>query len=290
MAFTVTIDVAAAAVPEAVKVPRNDRPELPEALNVAFTPLGRPEAETAMFDAEPLVTVTETAVTPADPPCTRLKLDGSSATEKTGPGAVTATVSERLAVMFPELPLTVNCVVLIAAELVALRVMVPGVLALAAVNDAVTPAGSPEAVSPTGPLKPFCGLTVMVAVPGLPAETLTLLAEGVRVKLGGGATVKASGAVAKMLPDFPVTMTVAAPSAAVALAVSVSVTPELDEPIAAVTPFGVPLAESATAPVKPFVGMIPTVTLRAVPCATVTLDGVRFKVMPGAPFTKTQGP
>ena len=123
-------------------------------------------------------------MTPADPPCTRLKLDGSSATEKTGPGAVTATVSERLAVMFPELPLTVNCVVLIAAELVALRVMVPGVLALAAVNDAVTPAGNPEAVSATGPLKPFRGLIEIVAVPGLPAETLTLLAEGVRVKLG----------------------------------------------------------------------------------------------------------
>ncbi len=56
---------------------------------------------------------------------------------------------------------------------------------LAGPNDAVTPAGKPDTVKTMVPAKkPPTGLTVMVAVPTLPAATLTLEGEDPRLKPG----------------------------------------------------------------------------------------------------------
>lgn len=56
-------------------------------------------------------------------------------------------------------------------------------------KPAVTPAGSPVAARVTAPVNPFAPVTVIVFVPLLPWMTVTLPAEGERVKLGGRFTV-----------------------------------------------------------------------------------------------------
>jgi len=71
-------------------------------------------------------------------------------------------------------------------------------------------------------------------------------------------------------PETPWMVTVAEPRAAVELAASVSVL----APVAgfglnvAVTPLGRPVAESVTAPVKPFCPVIVSATVPPLPCAT----------------------
>jgi hypothetical protein len=57
---------------------------------------------------------------------------------------------------------------LIAAVLEAVRVTVPGLVGLAGVNEAVTPAGKPLTDKLTGLLKPFIPVTVTVALALLP--------------------------------------------------------------------------------------------------------------------------
>lgn len=48
------------------------------------------------------------------------------------------------------------------AELLAVNVSVLVDVVLAGLNEAVTPLGNPEADKLTVPVKPFCGLTVIV--------------------------------------------------------------------------------------------------------------------------------
>jgi len=55
------------------------------------------------------------------------------------------------------------------------------VAVLLGLNDAVTPLGRPDADKLTLPLKPFCGVTVMLLVPFVPWITLRLLGEAERV-------------------------------------------------------------------------------------------------------------
>src|ERR1039458_8740282 len=78
-------------------------------------------------------------------------------------------------------------------------------------------------------------------------------------------------------------VTVTAPVAAVALAVSVSV---LVEVVgfglnAAVTPLGKPDAERVTLPLKPFTGVMVIVLVPLLPCVMVTLFGEGESVMYG---------
>jgi hypothetical protein len=47
-------------------------------------------------------------------------------------------------------------------------------------NDAVTPPGTPDADKLTLPLKPFCGVTVIVLVPLVPCMTVKLLGDAER--------------------------------------------------------------------------------------------------------------
>src|SRR5512146_2056740 len=79
----------------------------------------------------------------------------------------------------------------------------------------------------------------------------------------------------------PLIVTVAWPTVAVADAVSVSV----DEFVvgaaglnAAVTPLGRPLADSVTAPAKPFVRLMVTVDVPFAPCATLRAVGFMLSV------------
>jgi hypothetical protein len=64
-----------------------------------------------------------------------------------------------------------------AAELLAVNVNVLVLEVLLGLNDAVTPLGKPDAAKLTLPLKPFCGLTVIVLVPLAPCTIAKLLGD-----------------------------------------------------------------------------------------------------------------
>ena len=77
----------------------------------------------------------------------------------------------------PEIPVTVMVTVPTIAVLLAVSVNVLVLAVLLGLNDAVTPLGRPDADKLTLPLKPFCGVTVMVLAPFVPWTTLRLLGE-----------------------------------------------------------------------------------------------------------------
>lgn len=89
------------------------------------------------------------------------------------------------------------------------------------------------------------------------------------------ATVRAMVVEWLSVPEVPVTVTVAAPVVAVALAVRVKTLVEVAGlvPKLAVTPAGRPEAERLTLPVNPPEGVTVIVLFPAVPCVTVRLAG-----------------
>jgi hypothetical protein len=144
----------------------------------------------------------------------------------------------------------------VVAVLLAVSVSVLVLVALLGLNDAVTPLGKPDADRLTLPVKPFCGVTVMVLEPLAPCVIVTLFGDAEIVKFGTGAgfTVRETVVVFVKLPEVPVTVTVTVPVAAVLLAVSVNVLVlvvllGLND---AVTPLGRPDAVKPTLPLKPF--------------------------------------
>src|SRR5437879_6015271 len=80
-------------------------------------------------------------------------------------------------VKLPDEPVTVTVTVPVVAMLPADSVNVLVLAVLLGLNDAVTPLGRPDADKLTLPLKPFCGVTVMVLAPFVPWTTLRLLGE-----------------------------------------------------------------------------------------------------------------
>ncbi len=82
----------------------------------------------------------------------------------------------------PDIPVMVTEAVPVAAVLLAVSVNVLVLAVLLGLNDAVTPLGSPDADKLTLPLKPFCGVTVMVLAPLAPWVMLRLLGDTERVK------------------------------------------------------------------------------------------------------------
>lgn len=84
-------------------------------------------------------------------------------------------------VKLPDLPVTVTEAVPVAAVLLAVNVNLLVLAVLAGVNDAVTPLGKPEADRMTLPVKPFCGVTVMVLVPLEPCTIVKLFGAAERV-------------------------------------------------------------------------------------------------------------
>ena len=68
----------------------------------------------------------------------------------------------------PDEPVTVMAAIPVVAALLAVSINVLVFFVLVGLNDAVTPLGKPDADKLTLPLKPFCGVTVMVLVPEAP--------------------------------------------------------------------------------------------------------------------------
>ena len=176
-------------------------------------------------------------------------------------------------VKLPEVPVTVTVAVPVVAVPLAVSVNVLVLVVLVGLNDAVTPLAKL-----TLPVKPFCGVTVIVLVPLAPCTTVRLPGDAEWVKFGTGAglTVTETLAVLVKLPEVPVTVTVAVPVVAVLLAVNVNVLvlvvlAGLND---AVTPLGRPEAAKVTLPVNPFCGVTVIVLVPAAPCTIVKLPGV----------------
>ena len=79
-----------------------------------------------------------------------------------------------------DVPVTVTLNDPVAAVLLPVSVNVLVLVVLPGLNDAVTPLGRPDADKLTLPLKPFCGVTVMVLAPLVPWTTLRLPGEADR--------------------------------------------------------------------------------------------------------------
>ena len=77
-------------------------------------------------------------------------------------------------------PVTFTVAVPVVAVLLAVSVSVLVLAVLLGLNDAVTPLGRPDADRLTLPLKPFCGLTVMVLVPLAPCRIAKLFGDADR--------------------------------------------------------------------------------------------------------------
>jgi hypothetical protein len=180
-------------------------------------------------------------------------------------------------VKLPETPVMITVAVPAAAVLETVSVSVLVAVVLAGLNDAVTPLGNPLAERLTAPAKPLLGDTVIVLLPVAPCLMLKLLATADSAKSAAAAavTVSVTVAVCVRLPETPLTVTVATPTAALLEAVSVSV---LDPVVLAglndaVTPLGRPFAERLTALLKPLMGITVTVLLPPAPCTTLRLLG-----------------
>ena len=84
-------------------------------------------------------------------------------------------------VKLPDVPVMVTAAVPMVAELLAVSVKVLVEVAGFGLIDAVTPLGSPEADKLTLPLKPFCGMIVIVLVPSAPWAKVKLPGDTERV-------------------------------------------------------------------------------------------------------------
>jgi hypothetical protein len=78
-------------------------------------------------------------------------------------------------------PVIVTVAVPMAAVLLVVNVNLLVVVAGFELNDALTPLGRPEADKVTPPLKPFCGVTVIVLEPLAPRVRVKLLGDAERV-------------------------------------------------------------------------------------------------------------
>ena len=129
----------------------------------------------------------------------RVRAPGDADRPKVG-DAVTVSVIAVVFVRAPEVPVIVTVAVPVAAELFAVSVNVLEDVAGLGLNEAVTPLGRPEAVKLTLPVKPFCGMTVIVLVPLAPVAMLRTPGDAERAKFAGAAeTVKAIGLLQFML-------------------------------------------------------------------------------------------
>ena len=116
------------------------------------------------------------------PPTT---LVGFSSSEETvgrgGGGGVTVRVIVVVFVKVPDVPVMVTVTVPVVAALPAVSVNVLVVVVGLGLNDALAPFGRPEADKLTLPLKPFCGVTLIVLVPLPPCVIVKLVGDAERV-------------------------------------------------------------------------------------------------------------
>ena len=207
-------------------------------------------------------------------------------------GGITVSAIEVVLVKVLQVPIIVIVALPTAAVLLAVKVNVEDPVALEGLKDAVTPFGKPAAAKLTVPVKPPCGVIVIVVLPVEPRAMVRLLAEAVSEKFPCMLTVTASVVELVRLPDVPVIVMVDVPRAAALLAVNVNV---LVSVVgfglnAAVTPVGKFEADKVTLPLNPFHAVTTTAVLAVDPCVTLTpladADSVNVGCAPGQWFTR----
>ena len=156
-------------------------------LNVAVTPLGKPDADKLTLPVKPLRGVTVIALVPLAP-WKKLRLLGDAESVKL---PLLFRVSEIVVVLVknPDVPVIVTLVTPVVAVPLAVNVKVLVLVALAGLNVAVTPVGSPDADKLTLLLKPFTGVIVIVLVPLLLCAIVRLLGDAESEKPGMGPPV-----------------------------------------------------------------------------------------------------
>jgi hypothetical protein len=256
-------------------------------LNDAFTPLGSPLALRATLPAKPFVGLIVIVLVPLLPSATVTAFGDAVSVKFPVDDFVTVSLIVVLAVRLPDVPVIVTVVVPAAAVALASSVRVLLEAVGLALNDAVTPAGSPLALRVALPAKPPAGLIVIALVVLPPAATVSVFGAAVSVKLPTDDSLTASAIVvlAVRLPDVPVIVTIAVPVAAVALAFRVNV---LVEVVGfglnvAVTPLGSPDAASVTLPLNPFSAVTVMALVPLPPCTIDTLVGEATKAKPLSP-------
>jgi hypothetical protein len=116
----------------------------------------------------------------SDPPITPVGFSVSEDTVGRG-GGVTVRVIVVVCVNVPDVLVMVTVTVPVVAVLLAASVNVLVVVVELGLNDAVTPLGKPDADKLTLPLKPFCGVTLIVLVPLVPCVMLRLVGDAEKV-------------------------------------------------------------------------------------------------------------
>src|SRR6266581_4039748 len=101
-------------------------------------------------------------------------------------------------VKLPDEPVTVSMTVPVVAVPLAVSVNVLVLAVLLGLNDAVTLLRRPDVTNLTLPLKPFCGVTVMVLAPLAPCAIVMLLGAAETEKFGGGATGEVTDTLSKL--------------------------------------------------------------------------------------------
>jgi hypothetical protein len=160
---------------------------LPQGFVLVVWPKSPLVAMLLMFSVEVPVLVSVTAFAALVTPTTVLaNVRDVGDTVTVGPLLLVLTV--RLSVVVfdnvPETPPMVTVTVPVAAVALAVKVSVLVVVAGLGLKPAVTPLGKPEAERVTLPLKPFCGVMVIVLVPLLPCVMVTLFGLAESVKFG----------------------------------------------------------------------------------------------------------
>ena len=115
-------------------------------------------------------------------------------------------------VVWAEIARDVPVTVTVAAPVAAVAAAVN--LSDVPLKAAVTPEGKPLTTNAGVPVKPFSAVTAITLVPDAPCVTLKLAGEADKVKFGPALTVRLSVAVANVVPDVPVTVTVLVPGTA----------------------------------------------------------------------------
>lgn len=121
-------------------------------LNEGVTPLGRPDADNATLPLKLLSGFTVMVLEPLDP-CVMVRLLGEAESVKFGGGLTVRESVVELDRLLDE-PVMVTVALPVVAVPVAVRVRVLVPVVLAGLNDALTPAGRPDAEKLTLPLKP----------------------------------------------------------------------------------------------------------------------------------------
>ncbi len=167
-------------------------------------------SQSVTHPVNPFAGATLIVLVPPVPPCVIVTLVGEADRLKFGvTGAFTVNETLVVCVKLPEIPVIVTLTVPVVAVLLAVNVSRLVLVAGFVPNAAVTPEGTPDALSVTLPVKLLVGFIEIVLVPPAPpCVTVTLDGDGDKLKFG----VVDTGQLLTRFVTFTVPMPVAAKS------------------------------------------------------------------------------